>query len=76
MVAAVQNPLNRAEPNDPALGYCVRMEIPYVPYRPLNVGTLPAPAALTWLLNLAPHIAPILGTNSPEHLRALVDIVR
>ncbi|MDQ0778381.1 pyridoxine 4-dehydrogenase [Streptomyces aurantiacus] len=76
VVAAVQNPLNSAEPNDPALGYCVRMEIPYVPYRPLNAGALPAPAALTWLLNLAPHIAPIPGTSSPEHLRALVAAVR
>ncbi|WP_263974194.1 hypothetical protein [Streptomyces albicerus] len=27
VVAAVQNPLNRAEPNDPALGYCVRIRL-------------------------------------------------
>ncbi|WP_369391130.1 aldo/keto reductase [Streptomyces sp. CG1] len=74
-VAAVQNPLNHTEREDPALDYCARMDIPYVPYRPLNAGTLPAPAALTWLLDLAPHIAPIPGTSSPRHLRALVEAV-
>ncbi|MBT2397217.1 aldo/keto reductase [Streptomyces sp. ISL-100] len=75
-VAAVQNCLNRAEPDDPALDYCARMGIPYIPYRPLNAGALPAPAALTWLLDLAPHIAPIPGTSSPGHLRAIVRAVQ
>ncbi|WP_406354238.1 aldo/keto reductase [Streptomyces sp. NBC_00658] len=75
-VAAVQNCLNRDEPSDPALDYCARMDIPYVPYRPLNAGALPAPAGLAWLLDLAPHIAPVPGTSSPGHLRALVNAVR
>ncbi|MGW2539913.1 aldo/keto reductase [Kitasatospora sp. NPDC001574] len=71
-VAAVQNCLNAAEPNDPALAHCLANDIPYVPYRPLNAGLLPDPAAaLRWLLDLDPPVAPIPGTADPAHLRAL-----
>ncbi|GGQ94755.1 aldo/keto reductase [Kitasatospora griseola] len=71
-VAAVQNCLNAAEPDDPALAYCLASGIPYVPYRPLNAGLLPDPAAaLRWLLELGPLVAPIPGTADPAHLRAL-----
>ncbi|GAB2702893.1 aldo/keto reductase [Kitasatospora kifunensis] len=74
-IAAVQNCLNLDEPNDPALSYCAANNIPYVPYRPLNAGGLASTslsAALQWLLNLGPHVAPIPGTSSIEHLRALI----
>ncbi|MFJ8437502.1 aldo/keto reductase [Kitasatospora griseola] len=71
-VAAVQNCLNFAEPDDPALEYCLSNGIPYVPYRPLNAGRLSDPAAaLRWLLELGPLVAPIPGTSDPAHLRAL-----
>ncbi|MFF4926078.1 aldo/keto reductase [Kitasatospora sp. NPDC001261] len=71
-VAAVQNCLNAAEPDDPALAYCLANGTPYVPYRPLNAGLLPDPtAALRWLLDLDPLVAPIPGTANPAHLRAL-----
>lgn len=79
-VAAVQNCLNQCEPDDPALDYCARMGIPYVPYRPLDAGALAShgkvESALNWLLDLSPHVAPIPGTSSHRHLRALVDAVR
>ncbi|MFJ1753357.1 aldo/keto reductase [Kitasatospora sp. NPDC088134] len=71
-VAAVQNVLNVTEPDDPTLAYCMVNGIPYVPYRPLNAGKLPDPAAaLRWLLDLSPMVAPIPGTANPIHLRAL-----
>ncbi|MFE9425251.1 hypothetical protein ACFYNO_20015 [Kitasatospora sp. NPDC006697] len=71
-VAAVQNCLNAAEPDDPALAYCLVNDISYVPYRPLNAGQLPDPAAaLRWLLGLGSLVAPIPGTADPNHLRAL-----
>ncbi len=71
-VAAVQNCLNAAEPDDPAMPYCLDNGIPYVPYRPLMAGQLPDPAAaLRWLLALGPHVAPIPGTSDPAHLREL-----
>lgn len=72
-VSAVQNVLNIDEPNDPALEYCRQHKIPYVPYRPLNVGTIRPAKALRWLLDLAPNTAPIPGTSSSAHLRELVD---
>jgi aryl-alcohol dehydrogenase-like predicted oxidoreductase len=75
-VAAVQNVLNVDEPDDPVVAVCQQRGIPYVPYRPLNAGTLPADKALTWLLGLGDHIAPIPGTSSPEHLRELVAAAR
>ncbi|GAA1232203.1 aldo/keto reductase [Kitasatospora nipponensis] len=72
-VAAVQNCLNMAEPEDAALPYCLDQGIPYVPYRPLNAGLAADPAAaLQWLLDLGPLVAPIPGTSDPAHLRALV----
>ncbi|MCC9307314.1 aldo/keto reductase [Kitasatospora sp. RB6PN24] len=71
-VAAVQNCLNIEEPDDPALPYCLDQGIPYVPYRPLNAGLAPDPvAALQWLLDLGPQVAPIPGTSDAAHLRAL-----
>ncbi len=75
-IAAVQNCLNLDEPDDPALRHCASAGIPYVPYRPLNAGALAHGSlgeALGWLLGLGPHVAPIPGTSSIEHLRALVD---
>ena len=49
------------------------------PYRKLaqEVGCTPAQLALAWLLQKAPHIIPIPGTTSVEHLRedlAAVDV--
>ncbi|MET9611748.1 aldo/keto reductase [Kitasatospora indigofera] len=70
-VATVQNCLNAAEPVDPALAYCLALDIPYVPYRPLNAGKLDPQEALRWLLDLGPLVAPIPGTADPVHLRAL-----
>jgi aryl-alcohol dehydrogenase-like predicted oxidoreductase len=76
-IAAVQNPLNRDEPDDPAAVHCARLGIPYIPYRPLGVGWLTAdlPGALRWLLDRGDHIAPIPGTSRPEHVRQLVAAV-
>lgn len=70
-VAAVQNCLNVAEPNDPAVAYRQNHGIPYVPYRPLNAGQLDPAKTLRWLLDLGPHVAPIPGTADPEHLLGL-----
>lgn len=75
-IAAVQNCLNIDEPDDPALGFCAEHGVPYVPYRPLNVGGIPPEEALTWLLELGPHVAPIPGTSSPDHLRELAASAR
>lgn len=75
-IAAVQNCLNLDEPDDPAVEYCAAHDIPYVPYRPLNAGHLAQHGTgqpLHWLLGLGKHIAPIPGTSSIEHLRALVE---
>ncbi|MDH6142792.1 pyridoxine 4-dehydrogenase [Kitasatospora sp. GP30] len=70
-VAAVQNCLNLAEPDDAAVAYCQDHGIPYVPYRPLHAGQLDPAKALRWLLDLGPHVAPIPGTADPEHLLGL-----
>ncbi|GAA2439702.1 aldo/keto reductase [Streptomyces glaucus] len=78
-VAAVQNKLNRALPEDAALTveHCRTRGIPYVPYAPLNAGALiqdgGAVAALRWLLDLGHHIAPIPGTASQHHLKQLIN---
>ncbi|GIH69137.1 aldo/keto reductase [Sphaerimonospora thailandensis] len=75
-IAAVQNCLNRDEPDDPAVGYCRDRGIPFVAYRPLNAGALTADGgrtALRWLLSLGDHVAPIPGTGSPSHLMELVN---
>ncbi|MFF0754383.1 aldo/keto reductase [Streptomyces sp. NPDC004267] len=75
-IAAVQNVLNISEPDDPMVDMCRDQNIPYIPYRPLNAGKIAsnggARAALAWLLNLGPHVAPIPGTSSPDHLAELV----
>lgn len=71
-VAAVQNCLNINEPDDPALAFCAEHDIPYIPYRPLNIGAIAPKTALTWLLGLGRHVAPIPGTAKPDHLRELV----
>ncbi|MET9833932.1 aldo/keto reductase [Streptomyces sp. NPDC006385] len=39
-VAAVQNVLNMTDSFDPALDLCRGLGIPYVPYRPLDAGSL------------------------------------
>lgn len=80
-VAAVQNKLNQGQPDDigQAVAHCGARGIPYVPYAPLGSGALVQDhgpgEALCWLLDLAGHIAPIPGTNSPHHLRDLVAAV-
>ncbi|GAA2345106.1 aldo/keto reductase [Streptomyces violaceusniger] len=79
-IAVVQNVLNMSgDRHDPALELCRDLSIPYVPYRPLDAGTLARQghidAALNWLLRLGNHVAPIPGTSSLEHLRQLVTVV-
>ncbi|MFD9441181.1 aldo/keto reductase [Streptomyces sp. NPDC060006] len=75
-VAAVQNVLNMTDHDDPTVELCRDWDIPYVPYRPLNAGTLTAThgvlAPLHWLLNLGDHIAPIPSTTKPQHLDQIV----
>ncbi|MFB6839752.1 aldo/keto reductase [Streptomyces sp. NPDC056361] len=79
-IAAVQNVLNSSEPDDPMVDVCRDQNIPYVPYRPLNAGKIAsnggARNALSWLLALGPHVAPIPGTSRPEHLAELVAFTR
>ncbi|MFD4241163.1 aldo/keto reductase [Streptomyces sp. NPDC058525] len=76
-VAAVQNKLSEAQPNDTRTAeYCETQGIPYVPYAPLGAGALAqdggASKALRWLLDLGENVAPIPGTSSPAHLGELV----
>ncbi|MBT2613638.1 aldo/keto reductase [Streptomyces sp. ISL-87] len=77
-VAAVQNKLSQAVPDDAAHGaeHCRARGIPYIAYAPLGSGALAedggVDAALRWLLELGDHIAPIPGTSSPAHLNELV----
>ncbi|MFF0742122.1 aldo/keto reductase [Streptomyces sp. NPDC004111] len=75
-VAAVQNVLHMEDRDDPVVEECRARGIPFVPYRPLNAGTLATgslrDSALHWLLALGPHVAPIPGTSSPVHLDELV----
>lgn len=78
-VAAVQNVLNIHDRYDPVMEMCRDEEIPYVPYRPLDAGAA-APsgnvtAPLSWLFARGPHVAPIPGTSSPQHLAAIVQAV-
>ncbi|MFI7103304.1 aldo/keto reductase [Streptomyces sp. NPDC050161] len=79
-IAAVQNVLNMTDHADPALEICWNMRIPYVPYRPLDAGTLAhahgVAEPLRWLLNLGGHIAPIPSTSRPQHLQQIVAAVR
>ncbi|MEV5979589.1 aldo/keto reductase [Streptomyces sp. NPDC052114] len=76
-IAAVQNALNIHDRYDPVHELCRDEGIPYVAYRPLDAGCAVhsgnLAAALSWLLQLGPHIAPIPGTSNPQHL---TDIVR
>jgi len=68
-VAAVQNA---------TLDACRAAGIAFVPYRPLGAGTLAGSRnpddntrgrdALRWLLQLGPHVLPIPGTSSIDHL--------
>jgi pyridoxine 4-dehydrogenase len=78
-VAAVQNVLNMTERYDPAMELCRDLSIPFVPYRPLDAGTLAknlnVGQALRWLLQLGDHVAPIPGTNSLGHLKELIGAV-
>ncbi|MFD4933398.1 aldo/keto reductase [Streptomyces virginiae] len=75
-VAAVQNVLNMTDRHDPALELCRDLNIPYVPYRPLDAGTLASARGvltpLHWLLNLGEHVAPIPGTSRLDHLDQIV----
>ncbi|RST20444.1 aldo/keto reductase [Streptomyces sp. WAC04770] len=79
-VAAVQNVLNVNDRHDPVLELCHDHEIPYIPYRPLDAGAAAdgnpgLAAALSWLLALGPHVAPIPGTSNPQHLHAIAEAV-
>ncbi|MBN6034189.1 aldo/keto reductase [Amycolatopsis sp. 195334CR] len=73
-IAAVQNPFNLDEPDDPAVDHCARNGVTYVPYRPLNTGKLAVDGvehALRWLLNRGDHLALIPGTSNRAHLAEL-----
>lgn len=78
-IAAVQNVLNMTDRHDPALELCRDLSIPYVPYRPLDAGTLTKAhgvfAPLHWLLQLGSLVAPIPSTSKPEHLEEIVNAV-
>ncbi|MEU1223871.1 aldo/keto reductase [Streptomyces microflavus] len=78
-IAAVQNVLNMTDRHDPALELCRDLSIPYVPYRPLDAGTLTKAhgvfAPLHWLLQLGDMVAPIPSTSKPEHLDEIVNAV-
>ncbi|WP_251070354.1 aldo/keto reductase [Streptomyces sp. ISL-96] len=78
-VAAVQNVLNVHDRYDPMVEICRDEGIPYVPYRPLDAGSAAlggnVSAALSWLLELGPHVAPIPGTSNPQHLADIVNAV-
>lgn len=75
-VSAVQNVLNMTDRYDPALELCRDLGIPYVPYRPLDAGTMARAhgvfVALNWLLQLGDVVAPIPSTSQPEHLEEIV----
>ncbi|MCD0485210.1 aldo/keto reductase [Streptacidiphilus sp. ASG 303] len=75
-VAAVQNVLNRSEPDDPTVDWCRTHRIPFVPYRPLAAGRLATGTgpgdALRWLLDRGSHVAPIPGTRTATHLAELL----
>ncbi|WP_282795208.1 aldo/keto reductase [Streptomyces sp. CC224B] len=75
-VAAVRNVLHLNDRHDPVLELCRDQNIPYIPYRPLTASSLARnqgpEAALAWLLQLGPHVAPTRGTNQPHHLHELV----
>ncbi|MFE4174520.1 aldo/keto reductase [Streptomyces sp. NPDC056909] len=78
-VAAVQNVLNIHDRYDPVLELCRDHGIPYVPYRPLDAGSAArggdVSTPLSWLLQRGPHVAPIPGTSSPQHLADIVNAV-
>ncbi|MEU8887315.1 aldo/keto reductase [Streptomyces sp. NPDC048442] len=76
-IAAVQNVLNLNDRHDLVLELCRDQGIPYVPYRPLDAGKLApeASTALSWLLELGPHVAPIPATGNPHHLAELMNAV-
>lgn len=78
-IAAVQNPLNINDRYDPMQELCRDEGIAYVPYRPLDAGSAAQSntlaTALSWLLQLGPHIAPIPGTSNPRHLAEIVKAV-
>ncbi|WP_272491050.1 aldo/keto reductase [Streptomyces pacificus] len=76
-VAAVQNKLSAAVPDDTAtVEHCRVRGIPYVPYAPLGSGLLTQAEdlrkALRRLLGLGDHVAPIPGTSSVAHPRELL----
>jgi aryl-alcohol dehydrogenase-like predicted oxidoreductase len=79
-VAAVQNVLNMTDRFDPALELCRDLNVPYVPYRPFDAGSLARErgviAPLQWLLNLGNHVAPIPSTTRPAHLYEIVAAAR
>ncbi|MFC6066999.1 aldo/keto reductase [Streptomyces ochraceiscleroticus] len=78
-IAAVQNVLNMTDSFDPVLDLCRERGISYVPYRPLDAGSLARAAGvqapLRWLLDRGDHVAPIPSTSRPQHLEQIVAAV-
>ncbi len=86
-IVAVQNRYNLAErEHDDVVDYCEREGIVFVPFFPLNSGSValnrrlqevaekykaePIQIALAWLLKRSPMMLPIPGTLSPSHLQS------
>ena len=83
-IVSVQNMFSVAErSSEPVLAVCEIEDIVFIPWRPVDGGTLasgavadiarahdatPTQVALAWLLDRSPAILPIPGTSSVEHL--------
>lgn len=83
-IVSVQNIFSIAErSSEPVLAVCEIENIVFIPWRPVDGGTLasgavadiarahdrtPTQVALAWLLNRSPAILPIPGTASVDHL--------
>ncbi|EDX83867.1 oxidoreductase, aldo/keto reductase family [Synechococcus sp. PCC 7335] len=74
-IASIQNRFNQAEQEQNSLvDYTAQRGIAFIPYGPLGANpmkqgaTLPAQAALAWLLMRSPNIIVIPGTTSIAHL--------
>jgi aryl-alcohol dehydrogenase-like predicted oxidoreductase len=84
-IASVQNRYNLGDrASDPVLDYCEAHGIAFLPWYPLNAGSLVEPAALpriarkhgassmqialAWLLGRSPVMLPIPGTSKVAHL--------
>ncbi|HEX4216820.1 MAG TPA: aldo/keto reductase [Acidimicrobiales bacterium] len=83
-IVSVQNMFSVSErSSEPVLAVCEIEDIVFIPWRPVDGGTLsskvvadiarahgatPAQVALAWLLDRSPAILPIPGTSSVKHL--------